>query len=82
MGARRWNERHQPFDELASLHEDVGGAVAPAGLQAQSESSIRAFLQALARERWPADVATEPLEAPSVSSGDCHVGVKAHAAML
>jgi hypothetical protein len=49
MGARRRDEGDQAFDELASLHQDVGGAVAPAGLEAQRECSIGALLEPLAR---------------------------------
>ena len=82
MGARRWNQRHETFDELASLHEDVCGAVAPAGLQAQNEPSVRVFFESLVCERRTGDVAAEPLEAWSVSRGDGHVCVEAHPAVL
>ena len=82
MGARRWNQRHETFDELASLHEDVCGAVAPAGLQAQNEPSVRVFFESLVCERRTGDVAAEPLEASSVSRGDGHVCVEAHPAVL
>ncbi len=81
MGARRWNQRHESFDELVSLHEDVCGAVAPAGLQAQSEPPVRAFFESFMGERRPGDVAAEPLEASSVSRGDGHVRVEAHPAV-
>lgn len=43
--SRRWDQRHQPFDELAPLHQDVGDAVAPAGLEAQGEYSVGAVFE-------------------------------------
>ncbi|MCG8589640.1 MAG: hypothetical protein MJE66_10145 [Proteobacteria bacterium] len=76
------NQRHQPLDELAALHQDVGGAVAPAGLETQRESSIRAGLESLAGERGTGNVAAEPLEASPVAPGNGDFGVQAHAAML
>ena len=80
MGARRWNQRHESLDELASLQDDVRGAVAPAGLQVQSEPSVRAFIESLVGERRSGDVAAEPLEASSVSCGDI-ITVQAEKAM-
>ncbi len=82
MSARRGNQRHQPLDELAALHQDMGGSVTPASLEAQREPPIRALLESLAGERGTGDVAAEPLEASPVARGNRDFGVQTHAAML
>jgi hypothetical protein len=82
VGAGRRDQRYEPFDELTSLHQNVRGAVAPAGLEAQGESSIRSLFQAIVRKRRPGDVATQALETSSVVRRNRHVCVKAHPAML
>jgi hypothetical protein len=53
MGARGWNQRDEPFDQLASLHQDMRGSVAPAGLEAKRESTIRALFELFVGERRP-----------------------------
>ena len=82
MSARRGDQWHQSLDELAALHQDVGGSIAPAGLETQREPPIRALLESLAGERGASDVPAEPLEALPVARGNGHLGVQAHAAML
>jgi hypothetical protein len=82
MGAGRWDEGYQAFDEFASFHQDVSGAIAPTALQAKRERSIGAFFESLAREWGSRDVATQPLEPPPVPCRHGHVGVQAHAPVL
>ena len=82
MGAGRWDEGHQAFDEFASLHQDVGGAITPTTLEAKREGSIGAFFESPARERRPRDVATEPLESPAIACRHGHIGMQAHAPVL
>jgi hypothetical protein len=38
---------HEPIQQLVALHEDVGRSVVPAGLEAQSQPTIGAFLEAV-----------------------------------
>jgi hypothetical protein len=82
MSAGRWDQGHEPFDELAAIHQEVRGSVAPAGFEAKRESSIRTLLQAIVYERRSGDVATQPLEASSVLPRNRHACVKAHPSML
>ena len=60
VGARGRDQGHEPLDELAALHQQVAGAVAPAGLQAQGEPSVGKLFETLVCERRPRDVAAEP----------------------
>jgi len=64
------------------FHQDVGGSVAPAGLEAEREASVGPLFEAIARERGPRHVVAEPLEAAPIAGGHGDVGVEAHAAML
>ena len=73
---------HQAFDELASLHQDVGRSVTPSSLEAQCEGPVGAFFEPLVCERGPGNVAAAPLEAASISGRDGHVCVEARAAVL
>jgi hypothetical protein len=82
VSTRWWDEGHQAFEELASLHQDVGGSVTPAGLEAQGERSTRAGLEPLAGEWRSGDIAAEPLEAATISGRDGHFSVQAHAPVL
>jgi hypothetical protein len=47
---RRRDQREEPFDELAALHQDVGGAVSPSGLEPQCECAVLTLLESFARE--------------------------------
>ena len=78
MGAWRRDQRDQAVDEIAALHQDVRGAVAPGSLEAQSESAIGVFFESIAAKGWPGPVATQALEAASVAGRDGHGGVQAH----
>jgi hypothetical protein len=82
MSARRRNERYQAFDELASFHQDVGGTVPPAGLEAQRERPLGAFFESVARERRAGDVAAQSLEPSAVSRRYGHLRVEAHSTVL
>jgi len=82
VGTRGRNQGYEPLDELAALHQDVAGAVAPGGLQAHGEPSVGKLLEAIVRERRPRDVATEPLQTAAVASRYGHRGVETHAAVL
>jgi hypothetical protein len=82
VSARRGNQWHQPLNEFAAFHHNVGGAVAPARLEAQRESPVRAFLESLTCEWWARNIAAKPLEASPVMRGNGDLGVQAHAAML
>lgn len=80
--ARRRNQRHQAVDQLAALHRDVRGAVAPARLQANHEPAIGALLEPFVRQRWSCDIAAQALQPTPVARGDAHGGVEGHAAAL
>ena len=67
---------HEPLDEFAALHQDVGGAVAPAGLEAQREPAVAMLLESLAGERWAGDVAAEPFVASPVARGNGDAGFR------
>ena len=82
VGARRGDQWDEPLGELAPLHQDVGGSVAPAGLEPQRECAVLSLLESFARKRWSGDVAAEPLETSPVTRRDGDVCVKAHAAVL
>ena len=79
VGARRWNQRHESFDQLASFHQDMRGAVAPAGFEADGESTIWAFFESIMGERRPSHVSNQPFQAPAISRGYIYSGVEAHA---
>jgi hypothetical protein len=81
VGSGRRDQRDEGVDELASLHQDVGGAVAPAGLEAKQEPAIRVLFEAVIRKGWACDVATQPLQAATVAGGHGHGGVETHAAV-
>jgi hypothetical protein len=40
----------EPLDELAALHQDVGGAVSPSGLEPKCECAVLTLLESFARE--------------------------------
>jgi len=80
MRARWGDQRNEALDELGSLHQDVGGSVAPGGLEPQGEHAVAAFLEPLARNWWPRDVAAEPLEPFAVRRWNGDACVQAHAA--
>ena len=82
MRTRRRNERHQSLQQLVTLHQDVGRAVAPRGLETQGEPSIGAFFETVACERGAGDVTAEPLEPTAVLRGDGDVGAKAQSTVL
>ncbi len=67
MGPGWGDQWHQPFDQFALFHQDVGGAVAPGAFELQRELPVAALLESFARKRRPGDVAAEPLEAPPVT---------------
>jgi len=75
----RWNQRDEPFDQLASFHQDVAGSVAPAGLEADAESTIWAFFESIVGERRPSHVLDQAFQAPAISCGCIYSGVEAHA---
>ena len=58
VGSGRRNQGHQPFQELVGLHQDVGGSIAPAGLEAEREASVGPLFESIARERRPRHVVT------------------------
>jgi hypothetical protein len=77
----RWNQRDKSFDQLASFHQDMGGSVAPAGLETERESTIRAFFESIVGERRPRHVPNEALQATAVSCEYADGGVEAHASV-
>jgi hypothetical protein len=82
MGSRWRDQRDETVDQLASLHLNVRGAVAPAGLQAKRESAVGLLLEAIVRGRRAGHIAAQTLEAAAVAGGDGHGSVEAHAALL
>jgi len=82
MGARGRDERRETLQELVALHQHVGRAIAPAGLQAIGEAPIGHRFQALEGEWRPRHVAAQTFEPASVARRNGHVGVKAHPAVL
>ena len=66
MGPWRGDQGHESVDEFTALHQDVAGAVAPAGLQTQGEPAVGMFFQALVRERRSRDVAAQALESAAI----------------
>jgi len=79
MGAGGWNQWDESFDQLASLHQDVRGSVAPAGLEAECELTIRAHFESIVGERRSSHILNEALQAPAVACGHTDSGVEAHA---
>lgn len=55
--ARRRHQRRELLDELGGLEKDVGGAVAPAMLQAIEEPAIGHPGEPLGGDRGPSDIA-------------------------
>ena len=45
-----WNQRRKPFEELTTLHQNVGRVVAPASLQPVRQAAIWHGPEALHRE--------------------------------
>ncbi len=82
MGAWRGDQGHESVDEFTPLHQDVAGAVAPAGLQAQGEPAVGVFFEAFVCERRPRDVAAQALKATAIARRYRHRGVEAQAAVL
>jgi hypothetical protein len=82
VGAGRWNEGDQPFEELVPLHEDVRRPIPPPGLESQREASVRPLFEAIVCEGRAGDVAAEPLEAAPVAGRDGDVGMEAHPPVL
>jgi hypothetical protein len=81
VGARGWNQWDESFDQLASFHQDMRGSVAPAGLEADGESTIWAFFESIVGERWSSHVPNQALQAPAISCGHADSGVEAHASV-
>ncbi len=75
VGAWRWNQRGESFEEFPPFHPDVGRAVAPAGLQPVGQAAIGHGLEALHREWGPRHVAAQSLEAAAISRWNGHVGM-------
>ena len=82
VGSRRRDEGDEALQELVALHQNVRGAVAPAGLEAEREAPVGLLFEAIARERRPRDIVAEPLEPAPVSRGNGDVGVETHAGVL
>jgi hypothetical protein len=57
------------------------GSVAPAGLETERESTIRAFFESSVGERRPRHVPNQALQATAVSCGYADGGVEAHASV-
>ncbi len=58
MSPRRRDERCEPFEQLAMLHQDVCRAVAPAGLEPVCEASVWQRLESIRSQGWPRNIAT------------------------
>jgi len=82
VGAGRGDQGDEAVDQLAWLHQDVGRAVAPGGLEAQGQPALGLLFEAIVRERRPRGGVAEPLEASAIAGGHGDLGVKAHAAVL
>jgi hypothetical protein len=59
----------------------VRGSVAPAGLEAECESTIRAFFESVAGKRRSSHVPNQALQASAVERGYTDAGVEAHASV-
>ena len=81
MGSRRWDQRSQALQEFSTLHQDMGRAISPAGLQAVGEKSIRQCFEALQGKGRAGCIAAKPLEAATVPGGHHDIGMYAHAAL-
>jgi len=76
VAARRRDQCCDSGHQLEVVHHEVGGAVAPGGLQAKLEQAVVAPGEAVVGERWPGDVAAQPLEASAVVGTDANGGVE------
>ena len=77
----RWrDQRCELLHEFLGLEDDVGGAVAPAVLEAVEEPSILEPGEPLGRDGWACHVAAEAFQAAAVARRDGDVRVQAHAA--
>jgi hypothetical protein len=81
VGSGRWNQRHESFDQLASLHQDVTGSIAPAGFEAECELTIRPLFESIVGERRPSHVLNQALQASAIACGYADSGVEAHASV-
>jgi hypothetical protein len=81
MGARGRDQWSQAFKEFAALHQDVGRAVSPAGLQTVGEKSIRQCFEALQGKGRPSNIAAKPLEPSPVAGRHHDIGMYAHPAL-
>jgi hypothetical protein len=59
----------------------MGSSVAPAGLEAERELTIRAFFESIVGKRWPSHVLNQALQASAIACGYTDSGVKAHASV-
>jgi hypothetical protein len=59
----------------------MGGSIAPAGLEAECESTIRAFFESIVGERRPSHVPNQALQASAIECGYADSGVEAHASV-
>ena len=82
VGAGRWNERGQSFDELLGLEDDRGRSIAPAALEPVQEPSVGEPRQPLGGQRRAGDVPGPPLQALAVARGNRDVRMQTQLADL
>jgi len=75
MSARGRDQRCKTLEEFVALHQDMGRTVAPACLEAVREESVLDRFEALERERWTGDIATQPLESLAITGRHGHIGM-------
>ena len=67
MASGRRDEGGQASHELERREAQMGGAVAPAGLELIEQLAIGTLVQSLAGDRRPRDIAAEALEALAIA---------------
>ena len=73
------DEGGQLLEELDRLEEEVGGAIAPDGLEFDEDAAVGAEAETVLGERGAEEIAAELLEAGAIVGGDPDVGVEGEA---
>ena len=80
MGSRWGDEWSQPLEQFVAFHENMGGAVAPRGLEPVGQAAIRRRFEAFDGEWRAGHVSTQAFQPTAIACRDRHVCVQAQTA--
>ena len=78
VGTGRWNQGAESSEEGVRSHLGVGGPEAGGLLEVHADLTVRSALDGILGERWPQEIAAQPLETIAVATVDGDGGMQLH----